>query len=79
MTQINLQGKRALIYSRVSTKEQALTGYSLEYQEQQLIKFCHENGITIIESFKESHSAKSFDRPEFNRMLVHAMAKSISS
>ena len=74
MKELNLAGKKALIYSRVSTKEQMQTGYSLAYQEEQLIKFCKDNGIEILQSYVESHSAKSFDRPEFNKMLVYAMS-----
>jgi site-specific DNA recombinase len=56
--------KTAAIMSRVSSDEQA-KGYSPEVQEQSLIQHCKRNDIQILYQFREHHSAKTFDRPEF--------------
>lgn len=61
--------KRAILYIRVSTDEQADKGFSLLSQEEQLRKYCASNAITIIHLFREDHSAKTFERPEFKTML----------
>lgn len=64
--------KRAIIYVRVSTDEQAEKGYSLQYQVERLQKFCEINKIEVAATFKEDHSAKSFERPEFKKLLLFA-------
>jgi site-specific DNA recombinase len=65
------QMKTAVIMSRVSSDEQAL-GYSLGIQEEALTKYCEKNNIRILYKFKEDHSAKDFNRPEFSNFLVFA-------
>ena len=69
MQDVKLFGKKAILYSRVSTKEQEETGFSLDYQETQLQRFCKENGLVVVKVYKEAHSAKSFDRPMFNDLI----------
>ena len=61
--------KRAILYIRVSTDEQADKGFSLASQEEYLRKYCSVNQLEIICLFREDHSAKTFNRPEFKRML----------
>jgi site-specific DNA recombinase len=63
--------KKAIIYTRVSTHDQAETGYSLDDQEARLINFCKEKGIEIVRHFQEDVSAKTFDRPEFQRLVAY--------
>ena len=63
--------KKAALMSRVSSDEQA-KGYSLDVQSEALEKYCLRNDIEIVYSFREDHSAKSFDRPAFQRFLEHA-------
>jgi site-specific DNA recombinase len=65
------QMKTAVIMSRVSSDEQAL-GYSLGIQEEALTKYCEKNNIRILQKFKEDHSAKDFNRPEFASFLNYA-------
>ena len=60
---------KAVIYSRVSTDEQAENGFSLQDQEARLTRHCVENNIEIIRHYKEDHSAKDFNRPEFKKFL----------
>ena len=63
--------KRAIIYTRVSTDDQADRGYSLPFQEERLRKFCELQNITVVLHFREDHSAKTFNRPEFTKLLQY--------
>lgn len=65
--------KRACIMGRVSSDEQAL-GYSLDSQMEQLKRFCEQRGIEIVYEFLEDHSAKTFNRPAFQKFLKIAKA-----
>ncbi len=60
----------AILYLRVSTDEQASKGYSLKYQEDVLAQYCNLKNITILKTFKEDHSAKSFNRPAWKRLML---------
>ena len=58
-----------IIYTRVSTDEQAEKGYSLADQQSRLEKYCDAKGYEIAKHFQDDHSAKTFNRPEFNNLL----------
>jgi len=61
-----------VIYTRVSTDEQARQGYSLPHQKMALEAYCKLKNIDILEHFEEEHSAKDFEnRPVFNKMLEY--------
>ena len=60
--------KNVIIYSRVSTDEQANQGYSIEYQEEVLTRHCNLKGFNIVEKFREDYSAKDFNRPEWKKI-----------
>ncbi|WP_130858040.1 recombinase family protein [Olivibacter jilunii] len=60
----------AYLYIRVSTDEQARRGYSLREQEERLLQYCHLNGIEVLGIIREDHSAKTFNRPEWQMLLV---------
>ena len=62
--------KKAILYVRVSTDEQAEKGNSLKHQEERLRNHCAINGIEVVAFFKEDHSAKTFERPEFIKLLA---------
>jgi site-specific DNA recombinase len=62
--------KKAYIYVRVSTDEQAEKGYSQRHQEERLRQYCQLQNIEIVGFFKEDHSAKTFERPAFKQMLA---------
>lgn len=73
-----LKGKRAVIMSRVSTEDQAERGYSLDVQDEHLLRFCERYEINVVLHLREEGaSAKTFDRPEFNRFL--ALTKEVKS
>ncbi len=57
-----------IIYSRVSTDEQAQHGYSLDYQEETLRRYCEFKNYNIVRSFVEDFSAKTFKRPEWKKI-----------
>ncbi len=61
----------ALIYTRVSTDEQASKGFSLPHQKNVLEFYCQHKGINILRHFKEDFSAKNFDRPSFKELLAY--------
>lgn len=63
--------KRAILMARVSSDEQA-KGYSLDVQEENLKQHCDNRNIEIIKVYREDHSAKTFDRPEFKKLLAFA-------
>ena len=63
-----LQGKKTILYRRVSTTDQKENGNSLNTQLHSLRSFAHNNGMDVIEEYQEDFSAKNFERPEFNRL-----------
>jgi site-specific DNA recombinase len=63
------------LYIRVSTDEQADKGYSQRDQEERLQKYCENNKIKVRKVIFEDHSAKTFNRPEWNELLVDLKKK----
>jgi len=61
--------KTAILYVRVSTDEQADKGYSQRGQEETLRRYCALNSINIENTIYEDHSAKSFERPQWKKIL----------
>ena len=62
--------KTADLYIRVSTDEQADKGYSQRDQEERLRKYCEINSIKVRKVIFEDHSAKTFNRPQWGKLLV---------
>ena len=68
---------RAIIYLRVSTKEQAETGgeaegYSIPAQRDACRRKAEQLGAVVVEEFADrGESARSSDRPELQRMLTY--------
>ena len=58
-----------ILYTRVSTDEQAEKGFSLRDQKEKLERFADANGYTVVHHFQDDHSAKTFDRPAFKKLL----------
>lgn len=63
--------QNAIIYSRVSTDEQADKGFSLANQKNVLEIYCKHKNINILKTYREDYSAKTFDRPEFNKIMEY--------
>ena len=66
--------KKAILYCRVSSDEQA-RGHSLNFQESALKRYCENNGIEVVEVYREDYSAKNFNRPEINRICNKYLRK----
>ncbi len=63
-------GKKAIGYIRVSTIEQALEGYSVEFQEDEIRRYCDYKGLQLIAIFSdEGFSGKNTDRDGFQKMM----------
>lgn len=58
------------LYIRVSTDEQADKGYSQRDQEERLQKYCETGRITVRKVIYEDHSAKTFHRPAWEKLLT---------
>lgn len=70
----NLNGKRAILYRRVSTSDQKNYGNSLPNQQSRLHDFCRNHSIEIIKDFEEDYSAKDFHRPVFSKLIEYAIS-----
>ena len=71
-TRIDGRIKRAALYARVSTEEQAMHGVSLEAQRERLTLYAKENGLSVVGTYvDEGMSARKryTARAEFMRML----------
>ncbi len=62
-------GNKAVIYARVSSKEQEKGGYSIPAQIKFLREYATKNGLEIVKTFQESETAKVAGRKQFNEML----------
>jgi site-specific DNA recombinase len=67
---------RVAIMCRVSSDEQA-KGYSLDDQLDKLTNHCKRMNYEIVYKLKEDHSAKSFDRPEWKKLIEKIKSKEI--
>lgn len=61
--------KNAILYIRVSTDEQADKGYSQRDQDERLRIYCERNNILVDKVIFEDYSAKTFDRPQWVKLL----------
>jgi len=68
---------RAVIYTRVSTKEQADTNQSLDLQEKKCQEYAIARNYIVVQHFGGTYeSAKTDGRKEFVRMLTFVQQKS---
>jgi len=65
-----MKEKKAFLYIRVSTDEQADKGYSLRHQEERLRSYCQFQNIEVVGLYNDDHSAKTFKRPAFQQLLT---------
>lgn len=67
--------RRAVIYCRVSTKEQT-QNFSLPTQQKACVEYCARNGLTVDRIFvEEGESAKTADRTEFQKLITYCREK----
>ncbi len=64
-----MENKKAVIYCRVSTEEQADKGESLASQERRCLAYAQHQGLQVVERFIERGvSGRTANRPQFIRM-----------
>jgi site-specific DNA recombinase len=70
----------AIIYTRVSTEEQAEKGYSLESQIKACREYAFDHSMNIVAEIKDDYTGSTLDRPGFNELeslLAHKEANAI--
>ena len=61
---------RVAIYTRVSTEDQALKGFSLSAQENKLKSYCKAKGWQVVKAYiDDGYSGRSENRPKYQEML----------
>jgi len=70
--------RKVVIYTRVSTHDQADHGTSLGDQVRTIKKFCQQNDMEIIGEYQDDCSGKTFERPSFKQMESDIATKRIS-
>lgn len=59
-------------YCRVSTSDQKEKGFSLQYQEESIKRFCNSKGYNLIDVYLEDHTGKNdFNRPKWNQIQTY--------
>ena len=66
--------KNVIIYTRVSTDEQAEKGYSVRHQLEMLHRFSEMKEYNILKCYEEDFSAKNFNRPEWLKLEAYVKA-----
>lgn len=75
-----LKNKKAVIYCRVSSREQEETGYSLDSQEKLLKEYTEKKDLLSVKIFKISESASGkIQREKFKEMIDYASKNKIES
>src|SRR5215204_2027425 len=73
------EAKRAILYARVSTDEQAKRGYSLSQQLEALRKYAAREGYEILEEITDpGRTGATLDRPGLDRMRELVAAGGVS-
>jgi len=62
--------KSAVIYARVSTKEQREEGFSIPAQISLLNQYASRNHFQVLEVFSDEETARKTGRPEYKKMLT---------
>jgi site-specific DNA recombinase len=71
--------RKAVLYARVSTKEQARSGYSLAQQIEALRAYAAREGYEILEEVKDpGQSGASLERPGMDRVRDLVLAGGVS-
>ena len=76
MDHVSNSPRRAALYKRVSTPEQAREGYSLEAQERNLRRYCDYKGYLIVGTYADEGISGRYtaNRPDFTRLMADARA-----
>jgi len=69
-----MKNNEAVLYARVSSKEQEREGYSIDAQLKLMRQFAREKGLKVVHEYQEAESAKGAGRKVFNEMLSYLKA-----
>ena len=61
---------QAVIYTRVSSREQQQEGFSLSAQTNVLREYAERNGLQIVQTFEDVETAKASGRKQFGEMVA---------
>ncbi|MDW8802637.1 recombinase family protein [Clostridium sp. A1-XYC3] len=76
MADLKLNNKKAVLYARVSTEEQASRDNSIPAQIKAIKQFALKNDLNIVNEYvDEGKSARTADRPQFQQMISDAKKK----
>lgn len=67
----NQQRSQAVLYARVSSKDQEKEGFSIPAQQRLLQEYALQKNLTIVQEFIDVETAKQSGRPAFGAMLVY--------
>lgn len=65
-----MQNKQAVIYARVSSREQEREGFSIPAQLKLLKEYALKNGFQIVNEYSDAETAKKAGRTNYNAMLA---------
>jgi len=63
--------RTAVIYTRVSSREQEQEGFSLDAQTKLLRAYAERNGFEVIRAFEDVETAKAAGRKQFSEMVTY--------
>jgi len=63
------KGRKAVVYARVSSKEQEKEGYSIPAQLKLLTEYASTEGLEIVQEFIDVETAKAAGRTQFDAMV----------
>ena len=61
----------AILYARVSSKDQEREGFSIPAQQKLLAEYAHQHGFRIVREFVDVETAKQTGRTGFGELLVY--------
>ena len=65
-----MNSRSAVIYTRVSSREQEQEGFSLDAQSRLLREYAERNGLQIVRPFEDVETAKATGRKQFGEMIA---------
>jgi DNA invertase Pin-like site-specific DNA recombinase len=68
---VDLARKQAVIYARVSSKEQEKEGFSIPAQLKLLKEYALANGLAVLQEYVDVETAKQTGRTAFSEMIAH--------
>jgi site-specific DNA recombinase len=71
LTSTGATRREAVLYARVSSKDQEKEGFSISAQQELLRSYAVANGIAIMHEFTDVETAKQAGRASFGEMIAY--------